>query len=132
MTHRRTLLHLLLAGGAAAALPASASAAGVRELDRRKLDGDLDGREAVWLEVTYPPGASSAPHRHAGEVFGFVIEGRFRFSVRGQEERILGPGDTFFEPFDAIHQTSANIGDGPVRLAVLMLAEAGRPLTEAA
>ena len=110
---------------------ASAAAAQVRELRRETLTAPAEGLEAVWLEVSIAPGVASPVHKHAGPVFGFVLEGQFRFSVRGGPVQVLGPGETFFEPLGAIHQTSSNAGDTPVRLAVVILAQPGRPITEA-
>ncbi len=134
MQDRRALIQALMASLAApfpAALAAPPQgAAQVRELRREPLNGPLADYEAIWVEVSYAPGASSTMHQHPGPVFGFVLEGLFRFSVKGGPERLLEPGDTFFEPFDAIHQTSANAGDSPVRLGVLMLAKPGEALTK--
>ncbi|MBI1358571.1 MAG: cupin domain-containing protein [Acidobacteria bacterium] len=130
MPHRRTVLQTLLAGALAApsARPAGSQ---VRELRRESLTGPLDNLEAVWLEVTLAPGVASPVHKHPGPVFGFVLEGRFRFSVRGGPEQTLNPGDTFFEPLGAIHQTSSNAGDTPVRLGVVILSQPGRAISEA-
>ncbi len=125
MQDRRLLLQSLLLGLAGAA-PSRAEA---RVLRREALNGALSDFEAVWIDLTIEPGAPSRVHKHAGPVFGFVLEGRFRFGVRGGEERVLGPGDTFYEPFDAIHETSANAGDELVRIAVLILGAPGAPLT---
>lgn len=122
----------LLAAGLVAAAPGRTAGSDVRILRQEELGGRLEGLEATWLEVSFEPGASSTVHTHPGPVFGFVLEGRFRFGVQGGEERILGPGDTFFETFDAIHQTSANAGDTRVRLAVVIIAPPGSPMVRPA
>jgi quercetin dioxygenase-like cupin family protein len=52
------------------------------------------------------PGASTPVHSHPGIVLGYVLEGRMRFAIDGQPERIVPAGGTFFEPLGAVHTTS--------------------------
>src|SRR4051794_13545140 len=60
---------------------------------------------AMTVYVTLPPGsAGSAPHRHPGPAFGFVIEGEMIFEVEGEPERVVKAGESFWEPGgDVIH-----------------------------
>jgi quercetin dioxygenase-like cupin family protein len=90
-----------------------------------------DGMEATIVEVTYAPGGQSAEHRHPGFVMGYVLEGRFRFAIEGQAERVLEAGQTFFEPAGVVHSTSANAQqDKPAKILAFMVAPAGRPVAE--
>lgn len=68
------------------------------------------GMEVTTLRVTLPAGsAGSPPHRHAGPVFGYLIKGALRFEVEGEPERIIGPGESFWEPGgDLIHYQDSN------------------------
>ena len=49
----------------------------VKTLSAVDVDEQLNGEpaRATTLEVTFEPGAASAPHRHPGPVFGYVLEG---------------------------------------------------------
>src|SRR5881409_3234516 len=60
----------------------------------------LDGAslKASIVEVTYPPGGESRPHTHPCPVIGYVVSGHYRSGVKGGEERVYGPGETFYEP----------------------------------
>ena len=49
-----------------------------------KLLPDLPGKEVVIMTVTYPPGHSSAVHRHNANGFIYVLEGSVVMGVRGR------------------------------------------------
>ena len=57
-------------------------------------------------------GASTPVHSHPGIVLGYVLEGRMRFAIDGQPERIVPTGGTFFEPLGAVHTTSGSASAG--------------------
>jgi quercetin dioxygenase-like cupin family protein len=102
------------------------------ELARHALTGPFEGWEAVLVELNLPPGAqSSGPgHRHPGPVLGYVAEGRLRFAINKEPEKVVPMGGTFFEPFDAVHSTNGSArSDGPTRALVFMLVPKGKPLT---
>lgn len=126
MEDRRVLLKTLFAAGLAAVAPSPSSAGVIR---KQPLSGAFDGLEATFVEVILEPGQSSAPHRHAGFVLGYVLEGRFRFAVKGEPERVLGPGETFYEAPDAVHLVSGNGGDKTARILAIIVAQKGAPLT---
>lgn len=94
---------------------------------------DLDGREAVVLEVEYPPGAASASHRHNAHTFVYVLEGSVVMQVAGGEEKTLVAGETFYENPDDIHSVSRNASDTePARILVVFIKNEGAPMTEPA
>ena len=70
----------------------------------------LDGAslKASIVEVTYPPGGESRPHTHPCPVIGYVVSGYYRSGVKGFEERVYGPGDTFYEAPNGLHLVSRN------------------------
>jgi quercetin dioxygenase-like cupin family protein len=72
----------------------------------------LDGKEArvTTVEVTIEPGAGSPPHRHAGPVFGYVLEGDYEWGIDDQPAKTLKVGETFYEPTGALHRVSRNPG----------------------
>ena len=47
------------------------------------MDEQLNGEQAraTTQEVTFEPGAASAPHRHPSPVFGYVLEGDLEFQA---------------------------------------------------
>jgi quercetin dioxygenase-like cupin family protein len=47
-------------------------------------------------------------HRHPGVVLAYVLEGRVRFAINGDPERVVTAGGTFFEPLGAEHTTSGS------------------------
>ncbi|MET0532979.1 MAG: cupin domain-containing protein [Steroidobacter sp.] len=65
-------------------------------------------QEITMLTVEYAPGASSAKHRHDGQVLVYVLEGTLNMQVDGQGLVTLKPGQTFYENPDDVHLVSAN------------------------
>jgi quercetin dioxygenase-like cupin family protein len=60
------------------------------------------------VEVTYPPGGSSAPHSHPCPVIGYVLRGSVRMQVEGGAESIYKAGDSFYEAENGVHLVSEN------------------------
>jgi quercetin dioxygenase-like cupin family protein len=92
----------------------------------------LDGQHltSTVLEVTHPPGGSSTAHQHPCPVIGYVLEGAVRMQVKGQEEKVYRPGDTFFETPGDVHAVSANVSqDQPSRFLAIFVCDRETPLT---
>lgn len=64
--------------------------------------------QVTTVEVTYPPGGSSAPHSHPCPVIGYVLKGAVRMQVKGGTEHLYRPGDSFYEEPNGIHMVSKN------------------------
>ena len=91
---------------------------------------DIDGREAVVLEVEYPPGVASASHRHNAHTFVYVLEGTVVMQVAGGEPQTLVAGQTFYETPDDIHSVSRNASDTePAKILVVFIKQEGAPMT---
>lgn len=91
-----------------------------RELARHPLTGPLAAFDALLLELR--PGLGQArEHRHNGPVLGYVLEGRVRFGVNHEPERILGVGEIFYEETGALHSTWGSADPTPARVRVLMV-----------
>jgi quercetin dioxygenase-like cupin family protein len=73
----------------------------------------IDGKKskATTVEVTLGPGEASAPHRHPGPVFGYVIEGQYEWAIDDKPSKTLKAGDTFYEPTGCLHRVSKNPSD---------------------
>ena len=86
-------------------------------------------RGSAWsaMIVDYPPGASSAAHRHARSAFiyAYVLSGEIRSQVDDEPARVYRPGETWFESPGAHHRVSANASDTePARLLAVFIVDA--------
>jgi quercetin dioxygenase-like cupin family protein len=136
MNDRREFLTAGVAGLAAAILAAdetqaAPSARTIAQKDAPKVN--LDGWQLTASEVTYPPGESSARHRHPGFVIGYVLEGQYRFAVNEQTPTVLSPGQMFFESFDTpgeVHAVSGNASTTqPAKILAIVFTKKGDPVT---
>ncbi len=55
----------------------------VTQLSQRDIIEKLDGKDAsaTVLEVAFEPGQKDSSHRHAGPVFGYVLEGEYEHAI---------------------------------------------------
>jgi quercetin dioxygenase-like cupin family protein len=95
-----TLLWPIVLVTAQAATPAPSSQLDARSRtvfsqDLPRLDGSR--LQVTTVEVTYPPGGSSAPHSHPCPVIGYVLKGAVRMQVKGGAPSIYTVGDSFYE-----------------------------------
>ena len=94
---------------------------------------NLPGKRLVTHIVDYPPGAKSAPHRHARSAFiyAYVLSGEVRSQVNDGPARVYRAGETWFESPGSHHRVSANASDTePARLlAVIIVDVADKQLT---
>ena len=84
----------------------------------------LDGKEAkaTVVEVTLEPGQAGKPHRHAGPVIGYVLEGEYEWAIDDQPAKTLKAGDTFYEPTGCLHRVSKNpAAKGNTRVLAVVL-----------
>ena len=83
----------------------------------------LDGKDAkaTTVELTIAPGQSSAPHRHPGPVFGYVVEGEYEWAIDDQPAKVLKAGETFYEPTGCLHRVSKNPGKVKARVLAVVL-----------
>ena len=89
---------------------------------------NLPGKRLVTHIVDYPPGVSSAPHRHAGSAFiyAYVLSGAIRSQVDDEPVRVYRPGETWFENPGSYHRVSENASaTEPARLLAVLIADAG-------
>jgi quercetin dioxygenase-like cupin family protein len=76
----------------------------------------LHGERITFAIVEIDPDSPLPEHRHENEQLGMVIRGSMRFRI-GDEERELGPGDTWNIPPNTPHSASAG-PDGAIALDV--------------
>lgn len=83
---------------------------------------EIPGKEAVMIRVDYAPGDFTSAHRHDAHAMVYVLEGSVIMQVEGQEEKILKPGDTYYENPDDIHLVSRNASETePAKFIVFIL-----------
>ena len=107
---RSTLLALTIAVGGIALAFDEHGKGNVRVLSQKEITEKLDGNKAkaTTVEVTLEPGQASAPHRHPGPVFGYVLEGEYEWAIDDNPVKKLKAGDTFYEPTRCLHRVSKN------------------------
>ncbi len=121
---------LLMAGLIAMSATNSAAQESAASILFRTDLADIEGREAVVLEVEYPPGVASASHRHNAHTFVYVLEGSVVMAVAGGEEKTLVAGQTFYESPQDIHSVSRNASDTePAKILVVFVKNQGAPMT---
>lgn len=83
----------------------------------------IDGKEAkaTVVEVTLEPGQESAPHRHPGPVFGYVLEGEYEHAINDEPAKVLKAGETFYEPGGCLHRVAKNPGKVKTRVLATIL-----------
>ena len=98
------------AGGLALAQHGYRGPETVRTLSERDVVEKLDGQEArvTMQEVTFEPGQAGLPHRHAGPIFGYVLEGEFELGLGDDPPKTLKAGETFYEPGGVVHRAARN------------------------
>jgi quercetin dioxygenase-like cupin family protein len=88
----------------------------------------IPDREAVMVAVEIPPGVAEGRHTHPAEVYAFVLEGAISQEIEGKPTVTLKAGDVFHVASGQIHQATNN-GSVTAKLAVVFVAEKGKPLT---
>src|SRR5262245_23982774 len=91
----------------------------------------LDDWEVTVSHVDYPPGRVGAPHKHAGFVLAYVLQGAVVAKVSDQgPEKTYTVGQMFYEQPGATHEVSKNASQTePARLLALIFAKKGATLT---
>jgi quercetin dioxygenase-like cupin family protein len=125
----RTLLTLTAGIGVGVAVTFAADhghnkAVKVAQLSQRDIVEKLDGKaaSATVVEVTLESGQAGKPHRHAGPVIGYVLEGEYEWAIDDQPAKTLKAGDTFYEPTGCLHRVSKNpAAKGNTRVLAVVL-----------
>jgi quercetin dioxygenase-like cupin family protein len=80
--------------------------------------------------LTVPPGSKSNAHRHAGVVYGYVIEGTVCSQITGDAGlKPYHAGQSFFEPPGSHHLAFTNPGILTAKVLVTQVADTGATLT---
>ena len=102
----------------------------VTPLQRQTLP-DVPGKQVILVVVAYEPGQASSPHRHAGSVFAYVLEGEVTSQLEGQPAITYKAGQSWYEPPRVPHLVSRNASSTkPARLLAWLLLDEGGQVKE--
>jgi quercetin dioxygenase-like cupin family protein len=96
-------------------------------LGRHDLSG-VPGKEVVIGTATLAPGAVIGFHTHSGDEAGYVVKGSLIWKVRGQPDKTLEAGDSFFNPRGSVHSVVGGEGGGTAFSTWIV--DKGKPLAE--
>jgi quercetin dioxygenase-like cupin family protein len=124
------LVHISLLAIVALSLSAAAdeptvSAQPVRTVLERHDQSGVPGKEIVIGTGMLPGGAAFGYHTHAGDEIGYVLKGTLTLKTRGQPDRALKAGDSFFNPRGAVHSVIAG-PDGATAVSTWII-DKGQP-----
>jgi len=127
------LLHLSLLAVAVLALNAAADEPNAgpqptRTVLERHDQSGVAGKEIVIGTATLPAGSGIGYHTHPGDEAGYVIKGNLILKTKGQPDRALKAGDSFFNPRGAVHSlVTAPGSDGGMAVSSWII-DKGQPL----
>src|SRR5215469_8392393 len=91
---------------------------------------EKDPSRVVRLQsVVIPPGAGNQFHRHPGDQWWAVQEGEVTFTVKGQQPRLLKPGEFVYVRRGTIHRNQ-NLSGLSARAIELNITDKDKPQTE--
>ena len=131
MNTKHSLIVAMVAGLALFATGSSLHAQDNPQVKRTvvlKEDMSIPDREGVMVRVELPPGAAEGKHTHPAEVFFFLLEGEIVQEIEGKPTVTLKAGAVVHIPPNTVHQATNN-GTETAKLAVVFVAEKGKPLT---
>ncbi|WP_395644202.1 cupin domain-containing protein [Rudaea sp.] len=129
--HRKHHLATIAGALALACVAPALRADDVPKIQRQILlkdDLSIPGHEGVMVRVEIPPGAAEGYHTHPADVYAFLLEGEVVQELAGKPTVTLKAGDVFHVPANTVHQAT-NKGSVPAKIAVVFVAEKGKPLT---
>jgi quercetin dioxygenase-like cupin family protein len=127
------MTYMLVIAAAALGLNAAADestpAQPVRNIfERHDQSNVTPAKEILIGSATLPSGSAIGYHTHPGDEAGYVLKGSLILKVKGQPDRVLKPGDSFFNPRGAIHSVMAPAdGDGATAVSTWII-DKGQPL----
>jgi quercetin dioxygenase-like cupin family protein len=108
-----------------AAAPASAP---VRTILERHDQTGVPGKEVFLGTAVLPAGTAIGFHTHPGDEFGYVLKGPLVLKTKGQPDRILKTGDSFFNARGVIHSLGTVPGSEGGTAVSTWIVDKGEPL----
>ena len=97
-----------------------------RTILERHDQSNVPDKEAVLGTVTLAPGAVVGFHTHPGDEAGYILKGSLNWKVRGQPDKILKAGDSFFNPRGSVHSVVG--GPGGASAFSTWIVDKGKPM----
>ena len=90
----------------------------------------VPGKTLTAVNVVFPPGARSVPHRHGDAfLYAYVLEGEVRSQIEGQPAHFYRIGESWTEKPGDHHVLTENASSSETaRLLVVFIADANAPL----
>jgi quercetin dioxygenase-like cupin family protein len=105
----------LIAGLALSVAAVAGDAQPQRKVLERHDQSGVPGKEVVVGTASLPAGTAIGFHEHPGDEAGYIIKGSVIWKVRGQPDKTLKAGDSFFNPRGSVHSVvSADSGESLV------------------
>jgi quercetin dioxygenase-like cupin family protein len=104
----------------------------VRTIFERHNQTGVPGTEIVIGSAMLPPGTTIGYHSHPGDESGYVLKGVLVLHTRGQPDKILKAGDSFFNARGAVHSLSTVPGEEGGTAVSTWIVDKGQPLATAA
>ncbi len=123
-THVSLIAVFALTLNAAAVEPAQP----VRTIFERHDQSGVPDKEIVIGSAMLPAGTSIGYHTHPGDEAGFIVKGSLVLKVKGQPDRVLKAGDSFFNPRGAVHSVAAEPGAEGATAVSAWIIDKGQPL----
>jgi quercetin dioxygenase-like cupin family protein len=100
----------------------------VRTILERHDQSGVPGKEILLGTAQLPAGTAIGFHTHPGDEFGYVLKGPLVLKTKGQPDRILKTGDSFFNARGAVHSLATVPGvEGGTALSTWIV-DKGEPL----
>jgi quercetin dioxygenase-like cupin family protein len=95
-------------------------------LERHEQAGVPD-KEIVIGKATLPAGTAIGFHVHPGDEAGYVLKGTLIWKTKGQPDRTLEAGSSFFNPRGAVHSIAATEASEVIVISTWIV-DKGKPL----
>jgi quercetin dioxygenase-like cupin family protein len=98
-----------------------------RAILERHDQSEVPGKEIVIGTATLPAGTAIGFHVHPGDEAGYVLKGTVIWRTKGQPDRTLKAGDSFFNPRGAVHSIAATDASEGMAISTWIV-DKGKPL----
>ncbi len=88
----------------------------------------IRGKEANVMRLELPPGWVGERHYHTGDVFVYVLEGKFVVDVDGEDRKVFGPGEVYHEAVNTPMRARNASTTERTRLILFQVGDKGEPL----
>ena len=85
-------------------------------------------KEIVAGTALIPAGTAVGFHTHPGDEIGYVLKGTLTLKTKGQADRVLRAGDSFFNVRGAVHSVAAEPGEEGGTVVSTWIVDKGAPL----